>query len=204
MTESTSISSGAFTDVVGEVDGETEVSVVMPCLNEADTLATCIRKAQSALDAERDRRGDHRRGQRQHRRLAGDRRGTGCACRAGRGQGLRQRADGRDRRRPWPVRHHGRRRRQLRLSRAAQVRRRSCARVTTSSRAAGWSAAAARCCRARCRCCTAGWAIRCSPRWPGSGSRRRSTTSTAGCAGSRRSTTSRSTSAAPAWSSRRR
>ena len=52
MTESTSISSGAFTDVVGEVDGEVEVSVVMPCLNEADTLATCIRKAQSALDAE--------------------------------------------------------------------------------------------------------------------------------------------------------
>src|SRR3954451_10852604 len=47
-----STSSGAFTDVVGEVDGETEVSVVMPCLNEADTLATCIRKAQSALDAE--------------------------------------------------------------------------------------------------------------------------------------------------------
>jgi glycosyltransferase involved in cell wall biosynthesis len=52
VTESTSISSGAFTDVVGEVDGEVEVSVVMPCLNEADTLATCISKAQSALDAE--------------------------------------------------------------------------------------------------------------------------------------------------------
>ncbi|HJZ96110.1 MAG TPA: glycosyltransferase, partial [Candidatus Solibacter sp.] len=27
-----------------------EVSVVMPCLNEADTLATCIRKARTALD----------------------------------------------------------------------------------------------------------------------------------------------------------
>ena len=26
-----------------------EVSVVMPCLNEADTLATCIEKAQRAL-----------------------------------------------------------------------------------------------------------------------------------------------------------
>ena len=26
-----------------------EVSVVMPCLNEADTLATCIRKARRAL-----------------------------------------------------------------------------------------------------------------------------------------------------------
>jgi hypothetical protein len=27
-----------------------EVSIVMPCLNEAETLATCIRKAQSAID----------------------------------------------------------------------------------------------------------------------------------------------------------
>ena len=27
-----------------------EVSVVMPCLNEADTLAVCIQKARSALD----------------------------------------------------------------------------------------------------------------------------------------------------------
>jgi glycosyltransferase involved in cell wall biosynthesis len=28
-----------------------EVSIVMPCLNEADTVGTCIRKAQAALDA---------------------------------------------------------------------------------------------------------------------------------------------------------
>ncbi|HUD75724.1 MAG TPA: glycosyltransferase, partial [Terracidiphilus sp.] len=27
-----------------------ELSIVMPCLNEAETLATCIRKAQSYLD----------------------------------------------------------------------------------------------------------------------------------------------------------
>src|SRR5690242_20174297 len=27
-----------------------ELSVVMPCLNEAETLATCIRKAQEALE----------------------------------------------------------------------------------------------------------------------------------------------------------
>ena len=53
MTESMSISPGAVTDVVRAVDGdgEIEVSVVMPCLNEADTLATCIEKAQRALDA---------------------------------------------------------------------------------------------------------------------------------------------------------
>jgi glycosyltransferase involved in cell wall biosynthesis len=31
--------------------GEPEVSVVMPCLNEADTLGTCIRKALNALEA---------------------------------------------------------------------------------------------------------------------------------------------------------
>ncbi|TMC83905.1 MAG: glycosyltransferase, partial [Chloroflexi bacterium] len=27
-----------------------EVSIVMPCLNEAETLATCIRKAQAAIE----------------------------------------------------------------------------------------------------------------------------------------------------------
>jgi glycosyltransferase involved in cell wall biosynthesis len=38
-------------DAPSEIDAgpELELSVVMPCLNEADTLATCIRKAQSAL-----------------------------------------------------------------------------------------------------------------------------------------------------------
>src|ERR1041384_2866075 len=30
-------------------DNDVEVSVVMPCLNESDTLAACIRTAQSAL-----------------------------------------------------------------------------------------------------------------------------------------------------------
>jgi len=32
-------------------DGELELSVVMPCLNEADTLETCIIKAKSAIAA---------------------------------------------------------------------------------------------------------------------------------------------------------
>jgi len=32
-----------------ESGGEIELSVVMPCLNEADTLAACIRKAQLGL-----------------------------------------------------------------------------------------------------------------------------------------------------------
>src|SRR6185436_16582951 len=34
-----------------EVPTEIEVSVVMPCLNEAETLATCITKARASLDA---------------------------------------------------------------------------------------------------------------------------------------------------------
>src|SRR6476660_5317108 len=34
-----------------KIDGNrTELSILMPCLNEAETLATCIRKAQKALD----------------------------------------------------------------------------------------------------------------------------------------------------------
>ena len=47
----------------------------MPCLNEADTLATCIDKAQRARCASTASRRGHRRRQRQHRRLAGDRGG---------------------------------------------------------------------------------------------------------------------------------
>ena len=35
--------------VLGSEECATEVSVVMPCLNEADTLEICIRKAQRAL-----------------------------------------------------------------------------------------------------------------------------------------------------------
>ena len=45
----------------GDGDGEVvEVSVVMPCLNEADTLETCIRKAQRALCDERHPGRGHR------------------------------------------------------------------------------------------------------------------------------------------------
>jgi glycosyltransferase involved in cell wall biosynthesis len=37
--------------IEAEIDGKwIELSVLMPCLNEAETLATCIRKAQKALD----------------------------------------------------------------------------------------------------------------------------------------------------------
>ena len=96
-------------------------------------------------EARHRRRGDRRR-QRQHRRLAGRSpralaRGSSPVA----ARGLRQRADGRHRRRARHVRHHGRRRRQLRLPRDPEVRRASCARATTSCRAAGCRRAAARC-----------------------------------------------------------
>ena len=45
--------------------GPIEVSIVMPCLNEAETLETCIRKAQVALREGRNPRRDHSRRQRQ-------------------------------------------------------------------------------------------------------------------------------------------
>jgi glycosyltransferase involved in cell wall biosynthesis len=37
------------TDMAEEVDGGVELSIVMPCLNEAETLAICIKKAQRSL-----------------------------------------------------------------------------------------------------------------------------------------------------------
>src|SRR4051812_19170562 len=36
-------------DVARDDDREVELSVVMPCLNEADTIAVCIGKAQRAM-----------------------------------------------------------------------------------------------------------------------------------------------------------
>jgi glycosyltransferase involved in cell wall biosynthesis len=42
--------SAASRPVIGQDEAPIEVSVVMPCLNEADTLATCIRKARAALE----------------------------------------------------------------------------------------------------------------------------------------------------------
>ena len=38
-----------FAEPTGRTQQDLEVSVVLPCLNEADTLATCIRKAKAAL-----------------------------------------------------------------------------------------------------------------------------------------------------------
>ena len=85
-----------------------ELSVVMPCLNEADTLATCIEKAQRAL--------------REHgvvgEVIVADNGSTDGSQEIARGLGarvvdveerLRRRADGRNRRVARPLRAHGRR-----------------------------------------------------------------------------------------------
>ena len=40
---------GSLTTGADVSDGGVEVSVVMPCLDEADTVASCIRTAQRAL-----------------------------------------------------------------------------------------------------------------------------------------------------------
>ncbi len=42
------------------------LSVVLPCLNEAETLATCITKAQQSIEGPWSRRRGRRRRQRQH------------------------------------------------------------------------------------------------------------------------------------------
>ena len=102
-----------------------ELTIVMPCLNEAETLATCIRKADRLPRGVRHRRRGRRRRQRQHRRQPAARDRRRRPRRAGHGQGLRQRAHGRHRRRPRQVRDHGRRRRQLRLHQPHAVRRRA-------------------------------------------------------------------------------
>lgn len=38
-------------DAIGQPEGPLELSIVLPCLNESDTLATCVRAARRALDA---------------------------------------------------------------------------------------------------------------------------------------------------------
>jgi hypothetical protein len=45
------MSATRFVAVPDEADGAAESSVVMPCLNEADTVAACIRNALAGLGA---------------------------------------------------------------------------------------------------------------------------------------------------------
>ena len=102
-----------------------ELTVVMPCLNEAETVATCVRKAvkfiaDSGISGEvvvADNGSTDGSQQLARRRRRPGRRHPG--------QGLRQCPDGRHPGRPRRVRDHGRRRRQLRLHQPDAVHRRA-------------------------------------------------------------------------------
>ena len=115
-----------------------EVSVVMPCLNEADTLAKLHREGPRSPDARRHRGRDRGRRQRQHRRFAArSPRRLGRSCRARLRARLRERAARRDRGGARALRPHGRRRRQLRLHRDSIASWRRCATEPNWCRDAG-------------------------------------------------------------------
>ena len=70
---------------------EVELTILMPCLNEAETLEVCIKKAFHFLE-EYHVDGEDR-GQRQHGRLPGDRRTLWSPAGTCAGEGLRSCAD---------------------------------------------------------------------------------------------------------------
>ena len=159
------------------------------------------RKSSATLSRHYSRRG-HRRGQRQHRRLAGDRdtprRPVVPVTAKGYGNALM----GRDRRRRGKYIIMGDADDSydfLEIPQFVEKLREGYDLV----RAAACHAAADASCPARCRFSIAGGATRCSPMARG-GFARRSTTSIAACAASPKSCTSGSICAAPGWNSRPR
>ena len=112
---------GAATGAVTAAEPEPIVSIVMPCLNEAETLGVCVREAWAALAAAgvagevlvADNGSSD--GSQALARAAGARVVEVAGAR------LRQRAGRRHRRGPRPLRADGRRRRLLRFRRAAAV-----------------------------------------------------------------------------------
>ncbi len=67
----------AITPISTTSQDELELTILMPCLNEAETIGICVTKARCFLVERRLGRGPDRR-QRQHRRLAGNRHGAGA------------------------------------------------------------------------------------------------------------------------------
>ena len=129
-----------------------ELSIVLPCLNEAETLATCIRKAQRSLRGWASTARCVIADNGVDRRLPGDRRAprapASCRCRAGYGAALLggiEAARGQ-------LRPHGRRRRQLRPRRPRPASSTPCATAPTWSWATASRAASS---PAPCRRCTA-------------------------------------------------
>ena len=99
-----------------------ELSVVMPCLNEQETVAVCVRKAIVALsEAGIVGRGDRCR-QRIDRRLGGASAGRRRQGSKHRAEGIRQRTQGRDPCGTRRIRADGRLRRQLRLQPCSALR----------------------------------------------------------------------------------
>ena len=158
--------------------------MVIPCLNEADTLATCIEKAIRAF------RSHNIRGE----IIVADNGSTDgsqeialqmeTAWFMSRPR-VWQRPDGWHLSGQGQIHHHGRCRRQLRFRANSSVRGETApglrprARLPTTFRR-GQSFPGAM------PSCTAGWGTPCSPGWPADGSMPRSTTSTAECAASPR------------------
>ncbi len=117
------------------------VSVVMPCLNEAETVARCVAEALAALRAARDStaRSSWPTTARRTARASS----PGAPARASslsRTRGYGAALAGGIRRRPRPLRRDGRRRLSLRLRRRTGLRRRRSTRAPTSSWARGSAA----------------------------------------------------------------
>ena len=176
-------------------EAEVELTILMPCLNEAETLARLHREGarlpgdasaiagevlvadNGSTDGSQEIAAELRAPASSRCRERGYGAALSAASRAARGR----------------YRDHGRRRRQLRLRRnLGRLRRASCARAPTSSWATGSAAASS---PAPCRPCTAILAIPCSQlHRPPAVPHRRSATSIAACAASR---AARSSSARP-------
>ena len=109
-----------------------ELSVVLPCLNEAETLADLRRQGARAPSRARRRRRGHRRRQRQTDGSQRARARAGARVVDVPMPRIRRGAAGRHRGRARALRAHGRRRRQLRPRGPRAVRRSSCAKETTS------------------------------------------------------------------------
>ncbi|MCK7505932.1 MAG: glycosyltransferase [Desulfobacterales bacterium] len=99
-----------------------ELTILMPCLNEAETLGACVDKALRVPGARRGRAARCSSPTTAARdgspAIAAGQRGAG---RAGRRARLRRGAARRHRGRPRALHHHGRRRRQLRFLAAEAV-----------------------------------------------------------------------------------
>ena len=139
MTESMSISPAAVTDVTRAVDGDGDRGLGRHAVPQRGRHAGHVHR--QGADARSTRRASPARSSSPTtaaptaRSEIAERSGARVVPVAERG--LRQRAHGRDRRGARPLRHHGRRRRQLRLPRARRSSSTSCARATSSCRAAG-------------------------------------------------------------------